>query len=112
MKDSLVNKLANHFVECFKIRANTDYTSNAPSNAADSNSVNDLRTDVVEEATDMLFMPSFRKETDSMTDEQYRKYIKKVQEDTKSVKYHDPKDSPVENPEIDQDSYTGIPTNS
>lgn len=110
MKNELVNLLANHFVECFKIKANTDYTFDASSNDA----VNELRTDLVEEATDMLFSPSFRKETESMTNEQYMKYLKKIEQETKSIMHHDKTDSPCDTPEDEQDgdSFLGNATNS
>lgn len=114
MKDSLVEKLANHFIECLNIRANTDYTSNAPSESAMNDSVNDLRTDVVEDATDMLFSPSYRKEVDTMTNEQYLKYLKMVQDKSKSVMHYDKTDNAVETPENKQnnDSFLGNATNS
>jgi len=106
MKNENIEKLANHFIKCFKLRAyNTEYTHD-PKN---DNSFDDC---IIEESTDMLFQPSFRKETESMTNEQYRKYIRKVLEDAKGVKEHDPLSSPVSNPEPKEDSFLGNATNS
>jgi hypothetical protein len=103
MDDNKVEIFAKHFIECFKIRADEFV-------GKEENSFNEA---ITEDATDMLFGPSFREDVQEMTNQQYNKYLRTVLEEArKTVKHHDPKDSPVETPESEGDSYLGIATNS
>lgn len=103
MKNSLIEVMARHYIECFKLRANTDY---------DFGQGDSFQEAITEDATDMLFGPSFRKDVESMTNEQYIKYLRKVQEECKTVKVFDPADSATDTPESKEDSFLGNATNS